>query len=1139
MVSDRNTVRKSIWLAWVLLSVGLIATIVATIDVKMDVEADAKREFDFACIQIQLRIDARMDAHEQILTSAAALFDASDEVTREEWHAYTQRQKVEQHLPGIQGVGFSLMIPHEQLEQHIQEIRSRGFPDYNVKPEGDREIYTSIIYLEPFSGRNLRAFGYDMFSEPVRRMAMERAMDLNVAALSGKVILAQETDQEVQAGTLMYVPVYRKGMSTETVADRRAALYGWVYSPYRMNDLMQGILKGWDLEAKKLIRLQIFDTGQLSADSLLYDSQPKGEMETVNTSRLTLQTHAVFSDHFWSLQFTRTDGQLEYGRVYGVFFGGTIISLLLFGLLISLLNTRFRARQLADQLTVDLRESEEKFRNFADHSLVGIYLIQDGIFKYVNPKFSEIFGYTVAQCLDNMNFNELVYPEDMHTVEGNLHKRLSGEVKKSHYVFRGIRKNSEIVYIEIFGFSTLFNGKPSASGTLLDITERKQAEEVKLENQMRLTDIIEFLPDATLAIDKEKRVIIWNKAIEKMTGVPAAEMIGKGDYAYTIPFYGEARPLLMDLIFMDSGEVAARYPNVAYEDDSLTVEVFCTALYSNKGAWVFAKVSPLHDHSGNVVGAIESIRDITERKRDEEALRKSEAQMRAITDSAQDAILMMDQNGRISYWNPAAESIFGYTCDEAIGKNLHQLIAPQRYHEAHHAAFARFQRTGQGNVIDSTLELKACHKNGHEISVELSLSSLHLQDCWHSVGIIRDITERKQAEEVKAKLEGQIQRAQKMESIGSLAGGIAHDLNNILFPISGLSEMLLDDIPPDTPEHKSIEQIYKSAKRGSDLVKQILSFSRQSNPQKLPIRIQPILKEALKLAQATIPRNIEIKSHINTDCGMISADPTQIHQIVMNLITNAFHAVEQHGGMIDITLKEIAIISFDEKGDLPFHAIPGDILAGGYACITVSDTGTGIDQTLIDKIFDPFFTTKELGKGTGLGLSVVHGIVKEHGGDIRVYSEIGKGTVFHVYLPLLEDTGDIKNAAVIKQYPTGCERILLVDDEEPILHMEQMMLEKLGYKVTVRLSSLDALGAFKANPGNFDLVISDRGMPNMTGEQLAGELMSIRPGIPIILCTGFSNENDVKRAKAMGVKGFLMKPVATAIPGGILKWRNS
>jgi len=510
-------------------------------------------------------------------------------------------------------------------------------------------------------------------------------------------------------------------------------------------------------------------------------------------------------------------------------------------------------RKLAE---VALQESEEKFRNVADQSFVGIYIIQDRIFKYVNPKFSEIFGFTVEQCL-GLSFDKLVYPEDQNTVEENVRKRLAGEVKTVHYEFRGVRKNKEIVYLEIFGSSTRFNGKTAATGTLLDITERKKAEEEKV------------------------------------------------------------------------------------------------------------------------------------------------------------------------------------------------------------------------------------------------------------------------------RLESRLMQAQKMESIGSLAGGIAHDLNNILFPITGLSEMLLDEIPQDNPAHENIEQIYKSAQRGSDLVKQILAFSRQSSPKKLPIRIPSVLKEALKLARASIPMNIEITSRIKPDCGMVFADPTQIHQIAMNLITNAYHAVEKTGGAINLELKETAIRSFGEKDELSFHAMPGDLLADRYACITISDTGTGMDQTLIDKIFDPYFTTKELGKGTGLGLSVVHGIVKEHGGDIRVYSEVGKGTAFHVYLPLLEDARDSKTAAVTRKYPTGRESILLVDDEEPILRMEQMMLERLGYKVTIRMSSPDALAAFNANPSNFDLVISDRGMPNMTGEQLARELISIRPGIPIILCTGFSDENDEKRAMDRGVKGFLKKPVAT------------
>jgi PAS domain S-box-containing protein len=265
-------------------------------------------------------------------------------------------------------------------------------------------------------------------------------------------------------------------------------------------------------------------------------------------------------------------------------------------------------------------------------------------------------------------------------------------------------------------------------------------------------------------------------------------------------------------------------------------------------------------------------------------------------------------------------------------------------------------------------------------------------------GSVQDITGRKQAEKEKASLEAQLQQSQKMEAIGSLAGSIAHDLNNILFPISSLSEMLLNDMPTDSPEHESMEQIYKAAQRGSAMVKQILAFSRQSNPRKQPIRIQPILEESIDLARTTVSGNIEITSHIREDCGMVSADPTQVHQIMMNLITNACHAVAENGGTIDVALKETL---FDKDG-LPFLSMP----SGRYACISISDTGTGMDQSLIDKIFIPYFTTKAPGKGTGLGLSVVHGIVKEHGGDIRVYSEAGKGTIFKVYLPLLENAGE-------------------------------------------------------------------------------------------------------------------------------------
>ncbi|MEI6261630.1 MAG: CHASE domain-containing protein, partial [Deltaproteobacteria bacterium] len=491
MVSDRNTVRKSIWLAWVLLSAGLIVTIYASALIVIDIDAEAKSEFEFACSQIELRIDARMDAHEQILMSAAALFSASDEVTREQWRSFVLQQKVEQHLPGIQGIGFSLIIPRERLAQHIQEIRSQGFPDYNVRPEGDRESYTSIIYLEPFSGRNRKAIGYDMFSEPVRRMAMERAMDLDAPVLSGKVILVQETGQDVQAGTLMYVPVYRKGMSTDTIAGRRAAIYGWAYSPYRMKNLMQGILKGWDSGVGKRIRLQIFDNEQSSADSLLYDSKSEGEMEmeTVSASRLTKNIFTAFNDNVWYMRFTQTDGQLSYGRAYSVLSGGAIISLLLFGLIISLLNTRFRAQQLAERLTVDIRESEQSYRNQFANNSVAMLLIDpaDGAIIEANVAALSFYGYTREQLL-TMRITDINTLSSASEVRQAMDSVLPKEGKLFH--FQHLLSDGSQRHVEVSSSRIQFGGRTVLHLIIRDITKRKLYEQQIRMNERNLESLV-------------------------------------------------------------------------------------------------------------------------------------------------------------------------------------------------------------------------------------------------------------------------------------------------------------------------------------------------------------------------------------------------------------------------------------------------------------------------------------------------------------------------------------------------------------------------------------------------------------------------------------------------------------------------
>jgi len=385
--------------------------------------------------------------------------------------------------------------------------------------------------------------------------------------------------------------------------------------------------------------------------------------------------------------------------------------------------------------------------------------------------------------------------------------------------------------------------------------------------------------------------------------------------------------------------------------------------------------------------------------------------------------------------------------------------------------------------------------------------------------LLKEIDERKQAEKENHKLSKQLQQMQKMESIGNLAGGIAHDFNNILFPIIGMSEILLDDLPEGSLEYENAQQILTAGKRGRDLVNQILSFSRQRKHEFIPIRVENVLKEVLKLIRSTIPSNIQFREDIDWGCGLVMADATQIHQVVMNLVTNAFYAIEGISGIIDIKLKEV---------ELKHHKILDKVLPPGkYIKLSIMDNGKGMSQSIQNKVFEPYFTTKKNGKGTGLGLAVAYGIIKEHNGDIKVDSEQGKGSTFSVYMPLMTTTKEFNSTSTSQglNIQTGTENILIVDDEISIAKLEGQMLSRLGYQVTECTDSCEALNVFKNNPEAFDLVLTDMTMPTMTGDQLAREILSIKPSIPIIICTGFSEGINKEQVKLFGIKGFLMKPV--------------
>ncbi len=378
-----------------------------------------------------------------------------------------------------------------------------------------------------------------------------------------------------------------------------------------------------------------------------------------------------------------------------------------------------------------------------------------------------------------------------------------------------------------------------------------------------------------------------------------------------------------------------------------------------------------------------------------------------------------------------------------------------------------------------------------------------------------DAHKRLQAE--KERLQHQLQQAQKMEAIGTLAGGIAHDFNNILSAIMGYSEMALLELEPGHAISGNLEQVLKAGNRAKDLVNQILTFSRQSPPDSHSIRIQPIVKETLGLLRASLPKNIQIESSIGSDLYAISADPTQIHQVLMNLCTNAAHAMEEGGGVLKIDLKNVELSS-DDMVRYP------ELQPGSYVMLTVKDSGHGIDASIQNRIFDPYFTTKDAGKGTGMGLSVVHGIVKSHGGTISVASVPGQGSTFNVLFPRLEreTNSPLKED---KPLPRGEGKILFVDDEEFLADLAQQMLKRIGYEVTACVDPINALNVFRENPKIFDLVITDLAMPTMSGDKLAREMIAIRPEVPVILCTGFMERMSREKFLQMGVKELLKKPL--------------
>jgi PAS domain S-box-containing protein len=495
--------------------------------------------------------------------------------------------------------------------------------------------------------------------------------------------------------------------------------------------------------------------------------------------------------------------------------------------------------------------------------------------------------------------------------------------------------------------------------------------------------------------------------------------------------------------------------------------------------------------------------ELTRQSREAEAKIREQARL---LDLAQDAILVRDLDDRIEYWNRGAERLYGWAAAEALGAKTTDLFDPGD--SAFLEAKARLLQAGEWSG-----ELRQTSKSGAELMTASRWNLVRDESGLPKsiLAIATDITSRRQ-------LETQVRHAQKMESIGQLAGGIAHDFNNILTAVIAFSTMARESVPERPDVQADLAEVHKAAIRGRDLVQQILVFSRRQEQVRQPVRVQPILKETIRLLRSTFPANIEITSDIDETAPRINADPTQIYQLLMNLAGNASHEMRDGGGVLAIGF---AAAKLDEALARKHVGLS----PGSYAVLTVSDTGKGLAPEKLERVFDPFFTARSPDAGSNLGLSVAHGIVTSHGGVIEVKSSPGRGSAFQVWLPAIDSPEPKPPAASGSELPVGSgQRILVVDDEEANCVAARRMLARLGYKATAFAAPLEALALFRSAPADFDLILADQSMPKMSGTELAAEIRALRPDIPIIICTGQDDYELRERAQAVGVRHILAKP---------------
>ena len=715
----------------------------------------------------------------------------------------------------------------------------------------------------------------------------------------------------------------------------------------------------------------------------------------------------------------------------------------------------------------------------------------DGIVTSWNAAAERIFGYSAAEAIGQSML--MLMPADRQSEEAGILRRISAGESVSHFESVRVRKDGKSILV-----SVTISPLRDASGAIIgaskiarDITESRRIEHSVQEQEARLAAIIGSAMDAVITVDEQQRITMFNPAAEAMFGCPASETLGtpldrlipqrfRPDHAAHVRAFGETSASRRRM--GQTGSLSGLRAN----GQEFPVE---------------ASISKIEIQGKKFFTVI--LRDITDRKRAEEELHQ-QAGLLDLT-----PVFVRDLNSSIVRWTRGAERLYGYTQQQALGRLSHELLQTQ-----FPASLSQIEQTlhAQGSWEG---ELAHRTRDGRQVFVH-SHWVIHLDIQGQPAGILEvdaDLTELRRTQTLQM-------RSQKLESLGTLAGGIAHDFNNILLAIIGHTRLAFEDLSPDSAIRQNLSEISKATARATDLVRRILTFSRPQEEVRQCQPVQPVVEEALKLVRATLPASVQIETFFSQDLPAVAVDSTQLHQVIVNLATNAYHAIGDRPGIITVRLSSRVISRTDRVS-------AADLPEGRYVCLSVSDTGGGMDRATIDRIFDPFFTTKPIGQGTGMGLSVVHGIVTSHGGAVTVQSQPGEGTSFHLYFPAAEVGSPVPDSAPLPALPPARgsqENILYVDDEEGLVMLGTLFLQRLGYQVTGHVDAAAALYDFQSRPNFFAAVVTDLSMPRMSGFDLASEILKLRPGVPILMTSGYVRPQDEKAAEALGIARIISKP---------------